>query len=46
MIDLESIDHIFLFPGGTDLRKGRHSLALLAMGVLKNPSESKASDTR
>ncbi len=30
MIDLESIDHIYLFPGSTDLRKGRHSLALLA----------------
>ena len=28
MIDLESIDHIYLFPGSTDLRKGRHSLAL------------------
>lgn len=25
MIDLESIDHIYLFPGSTDLRKGRHS---------------------
>ncbi len=37
MIDLESIDHIYLFPGGTDLRKGRHSLALLAMGGVEKP---------
>ena len=33
MIDLESIDHIYLFPGSTDLRKGRHSLALLARRI-------------
>ena len=26
MIDLSSIDHIFLYPGHTDLRKGRISL--------------------
>ena len=33
MIDLESIDHIYLFPGSTDLRKGRHSLTLLAKRI-------------
>lgn len=33
MIDLESIDHIYLFPGSTDLRKGRHSLGLLARRI-------------
>lgn len=33
MIDLEKIDHIYLFPGSTDLRKGRQSLALLAKRI-------------
>lgn len=33
MIDLESIDHIYLFPGSTDLRKGRHSLGLLSKRI-------------
>ena len=33
MIDLESIDHIYLFPGNTDLRKGRHSLGLFAKRI-------------
>ena len=27
MIDLENIDHIYLFPGSTDLRKGRNALS-------------------
>ena len=35
MIDLESIDHIYLFPGSTDLRKGRHSLGLRKNELIK-----------
>ena len=29
MIDLEDIDHIYLYPGSTDLRKGRQALSFL-----------------
>jgi transposase len=36
MIDLESIDHIYLYPGSTDLRKGRHSLGILAAKLYNN----------
>ena len=39
MIDLESIDHIYLFPGTTDLRKGRHSLSLLAERIKTDNKE-------
>lgn len=35
MIDLENIDHIYLYPGSTDLRKGRHSLSLLSERIKK-----------
>lgn len=33
MIDLETVDHIYLFPGVTDLRKGRQSLSFLAKTI-------------
>lgn len=33
MIDLENVDHIYLYPGSTDLRKGRHSLSYLASRI-------------
>ena len=36
MIDLENIDHIYLFPGSTDLRKGRNALSTLAAKIQKN----------
>lgn len=36
MIDLEDIDHIYLYPGSTDLRKGRYSLSLLAKKINNN----------
>ena len=36
MIDLENIDHIYLFPGSTDLRKGRNGLSTLAAKIQKN----------
>ena len=36
MIDLEDIDHIYLYPGSTDLRKGRHSLSILAREILND----------
>ena len=36
MIDLENIDHIYLFPGSTDLRKGRNGLSVLAAKIQKN----------
>ena len=39
MIDLESIDHIYLFPGTTDLRKGRYSLSLLAERIKTDNKE-------
>ena len=39
MIDLESIDHIYLFPGTTDLRKGRYSLSLLAERIKADNKE-------
>ena len=39
MIDLESIDHIYLFPGTTDLRKGRYSLSLLAERIKTDSKE-------
>lgn len=39
MIDLESIDHIYLFPGTTDLRKGRNSLSLLAERIKTDNKE-------
>ena len=33
MIDLEDIDHIYLYPGSTDLRKGRQALSSLAAKI-------------
>ena len=39
MIDLESIDHIYLLPGTTDLRKGRYSLSLLAERIKTDNKE-------
>ena len=36
MIDLENIDHIYLFPGSTDLRKGRNALSTLSAKIQKN----------
>ena len=36
MIDLEDIDHIYLFPGNTDLRKGRQSLSVLAAKITED----------
>lgn len=33
MIDLEAIDHIYLYPGSTDLRKGRQALSSLAAKI-------------
>ena len=33
MIDLEDIDHRFLYPGSTDLRKGRQALSSLAAKI-------------
>ena len=35
MIDLENIDHIYLFPGSADLRKGRQALSSLAAKIQK-----------
>ena len=35
MIDLEDIDHIYLYPGSTDLRKGRQALSSLAAKFIK-----------
>ena len=39
MIDLEDIDHIYLYPGSTDLRKGRYSLSLLAERIKTDNKE-------
>lgn len=36
MIDLEGIDHIYLYPGSTDLRKGRQALSSLAAKIYKD----------
>jgi hypothetical protein len=36
MIDLESVDHIYLYPGNTDLRKGRNTLGHMANEIAKN----------
>ena len=41
MIDLSSIDHIFLYPGHTDLRKGRISLTHMAYEIQKNDHQHK-----
>ena len=39
MIDLENIDHIYLYPGYTDLRKGRNTLGHMSMELAKNDKE-------
>ncbi|MGN1384652.1 MAG: IS66 family insertion sequence element accessory protein TnpB [Clostridia bacterium] len=36
MIDLENVDHVYLYPGSTDLRKGRHSLASLTAKIYRD----------
>jgi transposase len=41
MIDLENIDHIYLYPGYTDLRKGRNSLSHMSVELAKNDKEHK-----
>jgi hypothetical protein len=41
MIDLENIDHIYLYPGCTDLRKGRKSLGHMALELAKEDKEHK-----
>ena len=33
MIDLEDIDHIYLYPGSTNLRKGRQALSSLTAKI-------------
>ena len=38
MIDLSRIDHIFLYPGSTDLRKGRCALMHMSMEIAKDDS--------
>ena len=41
MIDLSTIDHIFLYPGNTDLRKGRVALRHMAYEIQKDDQEHK-----
>lgn len=36
MIDLNGIDHIFLYPGSTDLRKGRCALMHMSREIAKD----------
>lgn len=36
MIDLSTIDHIFLYPGNTDLRKGRIALRNMSLEISKD----------
>lgn len=36
MIDLSTVDHIFLYPGSTDLRKGRVALSSMAYEISKD----------
>jgi len=36
MIDLSTVDHIFLYPGSTDLRKGRIGLRNMAHEISKD----------
>ena len=36
MVDLSTIDHIFLYPGATDLRKGRITLRHMASEKAKD----------
>lgn len=41
MIDLSTINHIFLYPGVTDLRKGRNSLRHMAYEITKDDNQHK-----
>lgn len=41
MIDLSSVDHIFLYPGATDLRKGRIALSHMSLEISKNDNKHK-----
>ena len=41
MIDLGSIDRIFLYPGATDLRKGRNGLRHMAAEIARDDQEHK-----
>ena len=36
MVDLSTVDHIFLYPGVTDLRKGRVTLRHMACEIAKD----------
>lgn len=42
MIDLEDIDHIYLYPGSTDLRKGESSLFIARKNFLLSNTSSRA----
>ena len=41
MVDLSTIDHIFLAPGHTDLRKGRNALRYMAQEISKDDGQHK-----
>ncbi len=41
MIDLENIDYIYLYPGYTDLRKGRKALGHMSLELAKDDKEYK-----
>lgn len=41
MIDLSTVDHIYLYPGSTDLRKGRVTLRYLAKEIAKDDEQHK-----
>ena len=41
MIDLSITDHIYLYPGVTDLRKGRNSLRHMAYEISKDDNQHK-----
>ena len=41
MIVLSTTDHIYLYPGVTDLRKGRNSLRHMAYEISKDDNQHK-----
>ena len=41
MVELNNIDHIYLYPGTTDLRKGRNALRHMSLEIAKEDHEHK-----